>query len=101
MQPRALARELDLRNPAQRVATGRRVVQGYQQRLHDRYDRDHAGLVLVSARTAFVDALLELAWAQFRSEHPALERLALVAVGGYGRGELHPASDIDLSLIHI
>jgi len=47
---------------------------------------------LVHARAALVDTVLREAWKGEQS-------LALVAVGGYGRGELHPCSDIDLLLL--
>ncbi|MDX1496542.1 MAG: [protein-PII] uridylyltransferase [Salinisphaeraceae bacterium] len=53
---------------------------------------------LVSARTRLVDQVLCRAWRQYLGEHA--NTLALIAVGGYGRGELLPHSDIDLLILH-
>ena len=50
---------------------------------------------LVKERAGFIDRILHYAWKRFNwSEH-----IALLAVGGYGRGELHPHSDIDLLIL--
>ncbi len=51
---------------------------------------------LVRGRADFVDAILWRAWHMMLP--PEIDA-ALVAVGGYGRGELHPASDIDLMIV--
>jgi [protein-PII] uridylyltransferase len=51
---------------------------------------------LVTRRAGFVDDLLRRAW---RVAMPGAAPAALVAVGGYGRGELYPASDVDVMIL--
>ncbi|MFO8155560.1 MAG: [protein-PII] uridylyltransferase [Pseudomonadota bacterium] len=53
---------------------------------------------LVHGRAAVADALLRRAWAHWLPTGVA-ERLALIAVGGYGRGELHLGSDVDIMIL--
>ena len=53
---------------------------------------------LVRARAQLVDELLHAAWQLHVGE--AGDDLALLAVGGYGRRELLPHSDIDLLVLH-
>ncbi|MEH6626292.1 MAG: [protein-PII] uridylyltransferase [Motiliproteus sp.] len=53
--------------------------------------------ILVYGRAWMLDQLLRQAWSQY--QWPEGDRIALIAVGGYGRGELHPHSDIDMLIL--
>lgn len=63
-----------------------------QSKFHQRENVDE----LVKARAWVVDRLILNAWDNLM---PASKGLALVAVGGFGRGELHPHSDVDLLIL--
>ncbi len=52
---------------------------------------------VVFGRAQLTDRLLACLYGHFFSD--SKQPLAIVAVGGYGRGELHPKSDIDLMLL--
>ena len=65
--------------------------------LRARHAAGERAVALVPARAREIDTLLTDAWA-----HGGLRgktRACLVAVGGYGRGELHPHSDVDLLIL--
>ncbi len=65
------------------------------QVLNDAFASGFDVVDLVHKRAWLIDQLLIHAWQSMISH----EDLALLAVGGYGRGELHPASDIDLMIL--
>jgi len=64
--------------------------------LHQEFRSGTPASELIGLRARFIDALLACLWEQ---QDWGEAELALVAVGGYGRGELHPHSDVDILLL--
>ncbi len=73
--------------------TFRQVLDQGTELLKDRFVADEPIEDLVRDRARLVDIVLRTAWVNLAGD------LALVAVGGYGRGELHPSSDIDIMVL--
>jgi len=68
-----------------------------QARMDDAFRQGEDIRRLIYGRAWVLDRILQLAWEQF--SWPPADQAALVAVGGYGRGELHPFSDVDILLL--
>ena len=86
-----------------RLAAGEPALTVYKQTLQeerkisaDQFEQGTSARLLVRAAADFVDAILQRAWSQFL---PPDTEASLIAVGGYGRGELHPASDVDVLIL--
>ncbi|HEX3951155.1 MAG TPA: [protein-PII] uridylyltransferase [Steroidobacteraceae bacterium] len=77
--------------------TFRQVLDQGTELLKDRFVADEPVEDLVRDRARLVDIALRAAWINHTGKFAG--DLALVAVGGYGRGELHPCSDIDIMVL--
>ena len=81
----------------QTVEAYREVLNRARRSFARRFHQGVPASALVHMSAAFVDTLLAKAWRAH--ELPVDKGLALIAVGGYGRGELHPSSDVDLLIV--
>src|SRR5436190_179930 len=77
-------------------AAWRELLRSAHEELKARFLASEPVEELVQACAALVDTVLREAWSRHCA---ALPGWALVAVGGYGRAELHPCSDIDILLL--
>ncbi len=75
----------------------RQVLERGTELLRERFAAADDVEELVRDRARLVDIALRAAWKSHAGRFA--EDLALVAVGGYGRGELHPCSDIDIMVL--
>lgn len=80
-----------------KIQAYRQVINQASEILDNRYRNNESISAIVSDRARLVDQLLQLAWLQQQWHKP--DDISLVAVGGYGRGELLPHSDIDLLIL--
>lgn len=71
------------------LAAGRELI-------HRQFETGASAAALLAWQTELTDLVLKHLWAEAGA---AFAELALIAAGGYGRAELHPASDIDIGIL--
>ena len=78
------------------------MIKTEQDKIKDFHRSGAGGREVVQAHTSLIDSVIyylveELVTSRQKpSSHTLLEDFSIIAVGGYGRGELNPCSDIDL-----
>ena len=95
---------MDLSELESRISNDISPVVAARELLKERYNADAEAFrqgadvrALVHSRSGTLDTILALIWNRYA--FAASADVSLVAVGGYGRGELHPHSDIDLLIL--
>jgi [protein-PII] uridylyltransferase len=83
-------------SPAERIALYKRFLKIEEHRIKLRHRAGGGGLEIARARAELLDVVLRSLFDLALSKRKEAPVLALVAVGGYGRGTLNPGSDIDL-----
>ena len=86
-----------LANSQDAVAVFRAALSKSRELLDEHYRANDDIVNLVWGRAWLMDQLLLCAWERYDWVKP--NEISLLAVGGYGRGELHPHSDIDLLIV--
>ena len=89
---------------AKRLAACKTFLRLESAMIRMRHEAGESGLAVVKARAAMIDVMLghlfdyaTEAWTRAKGPIPA--PVALVALGGYGRAELSPLSDIDIMFL--
>jgi len=82
-----------------RLAEARRQIEEMNAHLGVRFWSGEDIDQIIASRARFFDGLITDLWSAIPWPTGADTQLALFAVGGYGRGELHPYSDIDLLIL--
>ena len=86
------------------LAASKHFLNHYRAEIKKRHHAGASGEWVVEKITSMSDTLIVKLFSCITGDmiepHKAGEQLALVAIGGYGRGELNPNSDIDLMFLH-
>ena len=71
------------------------AISGANAHFDRRYDEGEDIRTLITERAEFFDLILHYVWQSYEWDYD----VCLMAVGGFGRGELHPHSDIDILVL--
>jgi [protein-PII] uridylyltransferase len=92
------------RRPTEVLPLYKKFLKVEEYRLRLKHQAGGGGREICARRAELVDVLLQYVFGaaatSARGNGAAEVPLALVALGGYGRGELNPFSDIDVMLLH-
>jgi [protein-PII] uridylyltransferase len=89
--------DTDLSSTSEPIAVFRETLRKGKQTLQDRFEANEDIETIVRDYAHMIDEILQRAWRHTFGD--SYHQAALIAVGGYGRQELHPGSDIDLLLL--
>lgn len=85
------------------LAGSRRFLTHYREKIKEHHLQGASGTEVVSEITAMTDMLILKLFSSIMGDMSAdrpVPEMVLVAVGGYGRAELNPFSDIDIMFLH-
>lgn len=83
-------------SPSEAIRAGKETLKQFLNYQFSQFDEGAAVAELIKERATFIDQILKKIWRHFI---PDSHQACLLAVGGYGRRELHPYSDIDLLIL--
>lgn len=95
--------ETELTSTHRTVPILKQAIVDARQSLTEKFHAGEDTDTLIHSHAAFMDGIMKLAWNRFTwNENRGSwrkSRISLIAVGGYGRNELLPHSDIDLLIL--
>jgi len=90
-------------NSAELLSLYKKFLKIENHRIRLKHYSGGGGREICAQRASLVDIVLRHlldAAQETNADGPQLPKLALVAIGGYGRGELNPFSDVDIMFLH-
>ena len=98
---RTLTEELDASNHT--IPLFKQAIKDAKIVLKQQFETGKPILELIQSHSNFMDCILRLAWKRFtwyeNTQAWRKSRVALFAIGGYGRQELLPNSDVDVLIL--
>jgi len=84
------------------LEAARGYIEHHREHIRGRHRKGDSGRIVVERLTATTDRLMTCLFRGVAADIPEAQRglCALIALGGYGRGELNPRSDIDIMFYH-